>query len=293
MAFCTNCGAQIEGQFCTKCGARAEGPGAGSQPGQPPTPQPAPPPPPASQPAGFAPAPAPVAGPRKVSPWIWVLGGCLTLVVLVVVGILGAGFFFAHKVKQAGDNPALAAIRLMTMANPDVEEVSSDPDKGTITLREKKTGKVMTFNFEDIKNGRLTFESDGKKVEVTGSGEGESGSIEVKTPEGTSRLGAGSAADIPAWIPKYPGSKPEGAFSTQGEDGPSGAYGFRTSDPVEKIAGYYEQSLKAAGMSVERAATGGNSVHITGRDEGKNRQTTVGISARDGEAHVAVTYSGK
>jgi uncharacterized membrane protein len=45
MAFCTNCGAEVQGRFCAKCGAPApDSPGASSSAAPPPPPRPDPPP---------------------------------------------------------------------------------------------------------------------------------------------------------------------------------------------------------------------------------------------------------
>jgi uncharacterized membrane protein len=56
MAFCANCGADVQGRFCAKCGAPAAAAGAGPAAQAPP-----PPPPPAASPFPAAAAPAPTA----------------------------------------------------------------------------------------------------------------------------------------------------------------------------------------------------------------------------------------
>src|ERR1700722_9747020 len=56
MAFCANCGAEVQGRFCAKCGAPAAAAGAGPSASAPP-----PPPPPAASPFPAAAGPAPTA----------------------------------------------------------------------------------------------------------------------------------------------------------------------------------------------------------------------------------------
>ena len=171
-------------------------------------PLPPPPPPPAGLPA-----------PKKVSPVVWILGGCAVLVVLAVAAMMIGGLFIAHKVQQAGldpdllqKHPELAVVKMMVAANPDAELVSIDESRGIVTVRDKKTGKTVTMNFEDIKRGKMSFESEGKKVEMEGHGEGDTGSFTVKTDEGTAKFGAG-AVKMPAWLPAYGGVSVQGFVS--------------------------------------------------------------------------------
>src|SRR6476659_4820793 len=157
MAFCTKCGAQVQGTFCGSCGApagaAAQGPSAA----------------PVAPPVAAAPLPSTAAA-TKVSPLIWVLAGCGGLIVLAaIVASLALHFFvnkagqFARKVER---NPGLAITELMAAHNPDVDVVSVDEGKGKITVRDKKTGKTMTMNFADAKKGKFVFEQDGQKMSV-------------------------------------------------------------------------------------------------------------------------------
>src|SRR5579859_1703866 len=93
MAFCTNCGANVSGAFCNQCGTPAAASG-----GQAPPMQAAPPP--AMAQGGVAMPPPPVA--RRTSPLVWILIVVLGLFVLGFLGVVGTGFFFAHKLHQAG-----------------------------------------------------------------------------------------------------------------------------------------------------------------------------------------------
>src|SRR5215471_15733122 len=117
MAFCTNCGAQVQGPFCGNCGTQAKtsapGPtGSGTTPG------PFAPVPPTATPAAPPASPTAPTTAAKTSPLIWVLAGCGGLVVLAAL-VFG---FIAFKAKQfvhrAQRNPAYAAARLMAAANP-------------------------------------------------------------------------------------------------------------------------------------------------------------------------------
>jgi len=102
MAFCTTCGANVQGSFCTSCGTPLSA-AAGQQ--APPAPAPAFQPPPAASPMGATPVAAAPAK-RGLSPLVWVLIIVAGLILLAVLGVVGAGFFVMHKVHQAGSIPS-------------------------------------------------------------------------------------------------------------------------------------------------------------------------------------------
>src|SRR5882672_7778779 len=114
MAFCTKCGAQVQGPFCGSCGTPAPAGGAPQPSAGPPPGGPAPPPftPPMPGPV----APVSASAPQKTSAVVWILGGCGGLVVLaaLVGGI--AMYYVAHKAQQFGKNPALALTRMIAAA---------------------------------------------------------------------------------------------------------------------------------------------------------------------------------
>jgi hypothetical protein len=194
--------------------------------------------------------------PKKVSPVVWILGGCAVIVVLGAIALTLGGLFIAHKVRQAGldpdllqRHPELAVVKMMVAANPDAELVRVDENRGIVTVRDKKTGKTITMNFEDIKKGKMTFEAEGKKVEVEAHGQGDQGTLTMKTDEGTAKFGAG-AVKLPAWLPAYQGASIQG-FSAQTATGSGGSFGFKTDDPADKVAAFYKDALEQAGFTVE------------------------------------------
>lgn len=228
------------------------------------------------------PVPPPVTGaaapPKKTNPLVWVLGGLGGCLVLVVICVFVFGWFAAHKLKQAGidgdlmrKNPTLAAARIMVAANPDIEMVSTDEGKQEITVRDKKTGKVYTMSFEDAKNGKFTMKEDGKTT-----------------------LTVGGKAKFPSWVPDYPNSEPQGAFSASGAEGDSGTFSFKTKDPSDKVTKFYQDSFQSNGLKVTANVTS-QSGQTTGgmlsaQDEASKHVVTVIIGQEGGETTVAVTY---
>jgi hypothetical protein len=257
MAFCTNCGAAVTGAFCQQCGQ----PAAAST---------APAPPPAAAvpfpPAAVAPAS------RKTSPLVWVLVVLLGLVVLAGVGILGTGYFVYRTAKRAGfdpqemkRNPALAVSKIIAAVNPNLEVLNVDEGKGTITVREKSSGKVVSLNFDDVKQGRIVIgeESEGK----------------------TSKFEIGASADkIPSWVPAYPGARIEGHFTASTAEGQTGSFSYKTSDAPAKVIDFYKDALSGAGFQITATATTGESQMLAAEDAGSGRNVVVTIAG--GSANV-------
>jgi hypothetical protein len=83
---------------------------------------------------------------KKMSALGWIAIGCGAIAVLCILAFGGAALFVKHKVDKMGKNPTLAAAELMVRANPELEVVESDSDKGTLTIKNSKTGEVVTMN---------------------------------------------------------------------------------------------------------------------------------------------------
>lgn len=240
----------------------------------------------------YPPPPPPPAG-KKVSPLVWILLGVGGVFFLGLLAVGIGGYLFVHKVKQvAGGNPA-SVIRMIASMNPDVEVLSSDEGSGRITIRNKKDGKVVTLNFEDVKNGKISFQEDGKDaVSIQANGKDGQGTVEVKSAEGTAVFGAGSGR-VPAWVPAYPGSSPQGHFSKKGVEGESGSYSFRTKDSVEKVAQYYQDALKGAGFELNTAAAGGGTSVMSAKKDGDRKTVVLTLSGDGGETTASVVFAEK
>ena len=233
---------------------------------------------------------------KKVSPLVWILAAAAGLVLIVMLVVVAGGLFVFHKARQAGldpdlmrSNPALAVTKFVTAMNPDVEVLSVDDRKGVIRVREKSTGKVLIMNFEDAKQGKVKFQEDGKEaVSITASGDGSSGSVEVKSPEGVARFGQGGK--LPDWVPNYPGSSPQGAFTMQGAEGENAAFHFKTSDAPSKVLGFYNDELKKAGWKVSMTASGDEGGVVVAEQPAQQRTLMVTVGAGEGaEVNLSVT----
>jgi len=292
MAFCSACGAQMTGAFCGRCGAAAAATGQAApqpqqpqQPQQPPQPQAAYQPPPQAQPYQAQPYQGqPMGTPpaqKKTSPILWILGivGGLVILGIVVVGL--AISFFVHKAKQVGlemrNNPGLAISKMAAMANPDIDVLSTDDRAGTITVRDKKTGKVDTLTFGDVRSGhfKMSVQENGKTTSLD--------------------FGGNAAAKLPSWVPAYPGAAvKEGGFSmtARGEDGDAGNFAFTTSDSADRVQSFYEGKAHEMNMQVEATVASGFGTVVKLTDPGTRHTIAVTIIGAN-PTTVNVTYASK
>jgi hypothetical protein len=242
------------------------------------------------------PAQGPYAGPpaqKKTSPLVWIAAGVFGLILLMGTAVVIGGFFIAKKVGDFASNPGMAAAKLMVAANPDLELVSADEGGGTVTVREKKTGKVLTVSLDQIKDGKLTVTEDGKTVTIGGSAAG----VEVKSSDGTAyRLGD---AKLPSWIPAYPGSTPTGTASSRTDGEEQGTLTLTTSDAPDKVMTFCTDALKRAGLQNVQSSsavipgTNATTGSVIGESTDEKRSANIGVTSADGKTTAIITYSVK
>lgn len=253
-----------------------------------------PPPPPPGEPA----AAPPPAAPKKKSPWLWVGIGCAGLVVIVLIVVAIVVTLAARKgkefVESFEENPTIAGAEWIVRANPDLELVESDRGAGTLTVRNKETGEVMTFDLQDIEEGRLSVLTDEGEESSFSVSQGEGG-LEFTTEEGgkTSRLRIGTGGDdVPDWVPVYPGSQPTGTYLATTDEGASGAFSLSTGDAPEEVMEWYAGEAEDLGLTVERT-TFATPVNRGGslRGHGEGRELNVTVVTQDEGTQVQVVFS--
>lgn len=249
------------------------------------------PPPPPTTPSGM---PAPRKG---MGPLGWIAIGCGTIALLGFLAVVAGGWFVKRKVDQYKDNPTIAAAELLVRANPDLELVSSDPEKGTMTIKNTKTGETVTMNAEDIENGKLTFETAEGTTEIDASQAEETGSIKVSGADGAEVTWGGEAPkNLPDWVPVVAGSTVQGAMDATDAQGRTASFTLSTDEPLDTVVEFYETRLEAAGLKVtkntmetngERAAT------VTGTSEDEKRTVVAFIGVQDGKTQANVNFTDK
>jgi hypothetical protein len=242
---------------------------------------------------------------KKSRVLVWVLAGCGGFALLAVIIVVVGSIFVWHKAKQAGfdpelmrKNPAQAVAKMIAATNPDIDIVSVDDAKGLITVKNKKTGETVTVNFEDARDGKVTFKEGNKDtVTIDASGSAESGGVEMKSGDASMKMGTGAPENLPSWLPQYPGVKVEGSYSMQGKDGDAGSFGFKTGDSIDRIVKFYEEGLRNAGLKVNTNLLNQNGQVsgglVTGEDKQEGRTALVTASASGQQTQVSVTFTSK
>jgi hypothetical protein len=230
----------------------------------------------------------------------WIGIGCGGVLLVVVIVVVLAGVFVARKVSDVAadfeENPVRAVATMVDKLNPDIEVVEVDEDGGTITLRDVKSGETMTVNWQDAKEGRITFSSGDK--EMTLSADEETGHVNITAGEGDERTfslttGDGGTVEIPEWVPRYPGVEATGGASMEGPDGMSGGYTVEPAASVDEVVSFYRTALKEAGfeLNVSTFANEGGAEGAILNGVVDARTCTVHIAREGGKTTVAVSYS--
>lgn len=237
---------------------------------------------------------------KGLSPLAWVGIGCGGIVILVLVVTMAVCAFAVSKVKDFAEefdgNPEAAAAALIVKAHPDLELVDTDLDKSTITVRNTDTDEVVTLNFDDIKEGRFSFESSEGKVNIDASEAASGESVKITTDDGELRLGgAASQSEIPDWVPIIEGADEiEAAFSQKNEDGLAGSFTFPYERSMSVIRAWYEAQLEEDGFKTQVQAMdsdGQSFVVINASSQDETRSLTVTLVEQEGKIVANINYS--
>jgi hypothetical protein len=221
---------------------------------------------------------------KKTSPWIWILGGLAVFCFLVLAMCGVAGYMGVRFLKNSGfdKNPAIAMVKMATALNPDLDLVTSDEAGGTVTMRDRKTGKTVTYRYDADRKTLEIVGDNGEHVVVNGSGQG---TATVETNDSTVRIGSGTA---PAWVPSYPGSTPKIHYSANGNGGQSSSMSFETSDAGAKVIQYYEDKLKGDGFEVRVLSSNGDVSVLNAEDSDKQRNVILTVSKSGSGSNVTL-----
>ena len=237
---------------------------------------------------------------KGLSTLAWIGIGCGVLVVIVAAVMIVIGLFVVKKAKDVAgdfkDNPEMAAARLIVKMNPELEEVSSDEEAGTLTIRHTKTGEIVTVSIEDLKAGRIRFTTDEGEVTVDATGDAEEGTVNVTRGDEswTLKTGVDTSAKLPEWVPVFPGAEVSNTHVVEGEGRVSGGFQLSCSEPVDAAVEFYRGKLEADGFEVRvntfsLGETDAGAV-VTGSQGDGQRSVTAMIRTEEGATRVVVSY---
>jgi len=237
---------------------------------------------------------------KGLHPLAWVAIGCGGLLLVVLIGFFAAGAFVVNKAKgwveKAEQNPALAAAEMVVRMNPDLTLVSKDEAAGTMTVRDRKSGETVTLSFDEIAEGRFTFEKDGERTEIAMGQESEGGGLRIEGPDGQ-QVVFGVSADrekLPGWVPLYPGATFEGQGIVTAGDSTQGTFAQQTTDPRAEVVTYYRARFEEIGIPIQTVTSegteGGDATWLTGTVDGRSLSVHVGPT-QEGRTAVQVTFA--
>ena len=92
--------------------------------------------------------------------------------------------------------------------------------------------------------------------------------------------GAAEAAELPDWVPLYPGCEPTGAYTMSSADGLNGGFQLETGDSVQEVLAFYQTALKELGLELQVSTFSGDSGSRGGMVRALNGALTVDVVER-------------
>ncbi len=221
--------------------------------------------------------------------------GCLVLIAgLVLFGILGYGAKKAIDFAQDFESNPSKAVEALIELNPELDVINNDSESGKITIRNNKTGEESTFDYSEVQQGRINFESDEGSYSLDAN---DTSGLTVTTPEGETRIG-GNLDDVPKWVPQYPGAQADasGGMTMVQNDTASGLVAGRSADSLETIEAWFQEKLENEGFTLERNTinmNGTQQIMLKAKKEGIDQLAVALIREKSAkETQIAVTYEG-
>ena len=202
--------------------------------------------------------------------------GCGIVAVLGVIVFAGLAWFGVRKAasmaEEFANNPAAAAEMIIKM-HPELDHVSTDADAGTMTIRNKQSGEVVTLNYDDIQQGKFSVQgANGEDVFSVDSDTANNGITINSGENGEIKFGgAADLSDVPSWVPVYPDTlKSTTAMARKTPDGKAtGMIAFDVADDISTITEYYRTALKEQGYDVnENTVNTNGTISISNHNDG-------------------------
>lgn len=221
-------------------------------------------------------------------------------IVLLILAMIG-WFWLRGFIARFEENPQLAAVELMVRANPELEMVGNDGDAGTVTIRIRESGEVVTVELDEIADGRLSITTSEGEMVFELDEEGDQLVMRGRQGEEESTVTIGRQdGQVPGWVePLLPAAWPEGRVGMQASSGGRTrgmiSWQLEDTDPADVIGGL-RQSLEDTGWEVEESSftTGGQQMSaLSAKLDEPARELQIQAIRQQGETtQINVTFDG-
>lgn len=235
-------------------------------------------------------------GKKGMHPMAWVGIGCGTVMLIGVIAMVLLVGWCRVKVDEVAkdyeENPERTTAEMVVKLNPEIEKVSSDDAAGTITIREKKTGKEMTLNYADIQEGKFSVTTDEGTATVERDGTG----LTTTTPDGqTTTYASGGIEKMPKMF-EVPKSVTGWVSMMHAErDGQvTGLVRGESTETVDALSESFTRAMTVAGFTEASRVTVAHTTNISfekkKEEEGVTESVTVSVVEESDKRIVQLTY---
>lgn len=194
--------------------------------------------------------------------------------ILLALAVGKCAHWVSQKTEEAKKNPDKVAAEMIVKFNPEVEKVSENEAEGEMTIRNKKTGEVITLKYKDLAEGRLTVKNE-KGEEAT--------------------FGAADLSKVPVWVPRVQDLKDAvSAFQSENGNEVAGSYAGKSTQSVEALAEYFAAEASKMEMTTKTetgtSGSGENSRFLTYKNDKRSLQIALSRKQGGSDTEVMVTY---
>ena len=233
---------------------------------------------------------------KGMSPLAWIAIGCGGIIVIGLVVVFAGGMWLFKKGKDFAEemdkNPEVAMSKVFALANPEIDYVGNDETDRTVTFRNNKTGEEFTFDYRDIKEGKIAFSADGKRVVFDADQTAGGGKVRITTDEGQVTYGTNvDMNDFPDWLPYYPNTSPTGNMLSESEDARTGTYSFQTSLDHQTVMDYYIRELEDGGFTIHSNTTMPTGAMVMAGTDDDARSVSINAAKVEETTTISVTFT--
>lgn len=223
---------------------------------------------------GHPPYPQPPRPVKKGMPvWAWILIGFMGLVIVASIAIMAVSAYFVRKATDIASNPVAAIAKIAAATNPDIEVLDVDETSRRVTIKDRKSGKTVTIDADQLEGGRL----------------------EIETEDGKMVAGGPAAVKVPSWVPTISGLTPAGGMTTTAGGQEAGNVIYKSDQSFDDTSKAWEDTISSAGytQTTSSTTTGGDGRvrQMIFSDESAGRQVSVMIIQNNDGVATTLTYS--